>query len=132
MRLVRSSSRFSRLLLLESVILALAAACGGSGSPTGPSASVTGTGVTTYTYTTDIRPIMSADCTSCHNASQRDGGYDFSTYAGVLRAASAGQAASPIVVQTRPGQVMYAHLSGDRTHKAEVIYDWVVNSNVAQ
>ena len=50
----------------------------------------------------------------------------------MLRAAAAGQANAPLVVQTRPGRAMYSQLSGDRTHEAEVIYDWVVTSNVAQ
>ena len=130
MRVTRPSSLFVRLLLVEGAFLIGAAACGGS--LTGPSETVTGTGVTTYTYTADVRPILASDCISCHNASQRDGGYDFTTYAGVLRAANAGNASSPLVVQTRPGRAMYTNLSGDRTHKAEVIYDWVVNSNVAQ
>ena len=49
----------------------------------------------------------------------------------MLRAAAAGQANAPLVVQTRPGRAMYSQLSGDRTHEAEVIYDWVVTSNVA-
>ena len=130
MRALRNRSLFARLLIAELSLL-IVVACGGS-SLTSPSETVTGTGVTTYTYTNDVRSILNADCTSCHNASQRDGGYDFTTYAGVLRAAIAGNASSPLVVQTRPGRAMYSNLSGDRTHKAEVLYDWVVNGNVAQ
>ena len=130
MRAFRKRSLFVRLLLAEISFLVVVA-CGGN-SLTNPSETVTGTGVTTYTYTADVRSILNADCTSCHNASLRQGGYDFTTYAGVLRAAIAGNANSPLVVQTRPGHAMYSNLSGDRTHKAEVIYDWVVNSNVAQ
>jgi hypothetical protein len=111
------------------------AACGGS-SPTSPSSttatSSTGTGVTSYSYTNDVRPILTADCTRCHNASQHEGGYDFTTYPGVLRAVSPGSAQSILVRATSSRGIMYPELSGDRTAKSQVIYDWVVSSNAAQ
>jgi len=104
----------------------------GSSSPTSPSIDTTGTGVTTYTYTTDIRPILTADCTRCHNTSQHEAGYDFTTYSGVLRAVTPGSAQSILVRATRSNGVMYPELSGDRVVKSQVIYDWVVSSNAAQ
>lgn len=114
------------------------AACSGS-SPTSPSGTTAtsstgtaGTGATTYTYTADVRPILTADCTRCHNASQHEAGYDFTTYAGVLRAVSPGSTQSILVRATSSRGIMYPELSGDRTAKSQVIYDWVVSSNAAQ
>jgi len=112
----------------------LLASCGG-GSPTSPSSTAvtnTGTGVTTYTYTTNVRPILTSDCTSCHNPTQHESGYDFTTYAGVLRAVIPGSDASVLVRVTQPGGSMYSNLSGDRSSKAGIIYDWVVRSSAAQ
>jgi hypothetical protein len=37
------------------------------------------TGVTP-TYTTDIKPIIDANCLSCHNSGNKSGGYDLSNY----------------------------------------------------
>jgi hypothetical protein len=93
---------------------------------------VTGTGATNYTYTANVRPILTSDCTRCHNASQHDGGLDFTTYAGVVRAVTAGSDASALVRVTQPGGLMYTELTGDRTGKAGIIYDWVVHSGAAQ
>lgn len=130
---------FAGVVGIAGVLLAVACG-GGTDSPTSPSSSsaggftagATGSGITTYSYTTDIRPILTSDCVRCHNASQRDGGYDFSTYTGVLRAVTPGSARSPLVRQTQPGGGMYRELTGDRTSKAGIIYDWVVNSGGAQ
>jgi hypothetical protein len=113
-----------------------AAACGGaSSSPTSPSdvsITVPGTGVTTYTYTTDVRSILTSDCTRCHNSSQHEAGFDFTSYAGVQRALTAGSDQSVLVRVTQPGGLMYSELSGNRTQKVQIIYDWVVNSHAAQ
>lgn len=116
---------------------AFAVACaGGASSPTSPSSTAsstpTGTGVTTYTYTANVRSILTTDCTWCHNASQHDGGYDFTTFTGVRRALTVGSAGSPLVRQTQPGGLMFSELSGDRTAKSGVIYDWVVNSGAVE
>ena len=100
---VKEVSQFARRFLALILILTplLVASCGGaSGSPTSPSAvaiTVTGTGVTTYTYSANVRPILTADCTGCHNSSQHEGGYDFTTYAGVLRALTPGSEGSLLV-----------------------------------
>ncbi len=39
-------------------------------------------------YKTDIAPIMSANCISCHNANQASAGINLSTYANVAKYAS--------------------------------------------
>ena len=131
------SKPFEAVAILTLLLAPLVAAgCGGS-SPTSPSPTTTtsgasNTGVTTYTYTTDVRPILTADCTRCHNASQHEAGYDFTSYAGVLRAVTPGNAQSILVQATSSRGVMYPELSGDRAAKSQVIHDWVVTSNAAQ
>jgi len=132
------ASRASRAGLFAILILAplVVSGCGGS-SPTSPSpttttSSTSNTGVTPYTYTTDVRPILTADCTRCHNTSQHEAGYDFTSYAGVLRAVTPGNAQSILVRATGSRGVMYPEFSGDRAAKSQVIYDWVVTSNAAQ
>ena len=124
------------VLLGLGLLPVVVAACGGS-SPTSPSSTTAttgtvGTGVTTYTYTADVRSILTADCTRCHNASQHEAGYDFTSYAGVLRAVSPGNAQSILVRATSSRGIMYPELTGDRTAKSQVIYDWVVSSNAVQ
>jgi hypothetical protein len=127
--------RASYLAACAVYLVALTGIACGSSSPSAPSSTpvtVTGTGATTLTYTTDVQPILSADCVRCHGASQQSGGYNLSTYAGVLRALTAGSDSSSLVRVTQPGGLMYSNLSGNRTTKAGVIYDWVVNSKAAQ
>ena len=112
---------------------ALSASC--SNSPTAPGSvpiDTTGSGVTTYTYTNDIQPMLASDCVSCHGPSRQAAGYNFSTYAGVQRALTAGSDASTLVRVTQPQGRMYDSLSGNRLAKAGLIYDWVVNSHAAQ
>lgn len=87
--------------------------------------------MTTYTYTADIRPIMN-DCTPCHNSQQRQSGYDFTSYSGVMQAVTPGSDQSLLVQVTQPQGIMYSAFSGNRTQKAQIIYDWVVNSKAAQ
>lgn len=43
-------------------------------------------------YQTDIEPLIVSNCTmsGCHNSSDREAGYDFSSYAGILNAVEAG------------------------------------------
>lgn len=122
---------------------ALAVTCGlaatlvlsgcGQGSPSGPSVTptATGTGATTYTYAT-VQPILATDCVACHGPTQRQAGVDLSSFAGVSRVVTPGSDQSVLVLVTQPGGLMYGQLSGDRTTKAGVIYDWVVNSKAAQ
>lgn len=130
------SSRLATLVVLVSAVVV--SGCGGSGgasSPTGPSnvsATITGSGVSTYTYTTDVRPIINADCVQCHGPSQRQAGVDLSSYSGVMQVTAAGNASSILILVTQPGGAMYSQLSGNRNAKAGTIYDWVVNSKAAQ
>ena len=48
----------------------------------------TPTDCATISYKTDIAPMMSANCTSCHNANQASAGINLSTYANVAKYAS--------------------------------------------
>src|SRR4051812_12117517 len=97
----------------------LSTACGSSStSPSSTAITETGTGATTYTYTSQIQPIVASDCITCHGPSQQQSGLNFSTYAGVMRAVSAGSDASLLVRVTQPGGLMYNNLSGDRRTKA--------------
>jgi len=130
-------SMFTARFCVVLVGLATAIACG-AGSPTSPSSldsvaiTVTGTGVTTYTYTKDIAPIMASDCVPCHGTSNKQAGLSFSSYAGVMAAVTAGSQNSLLVKATQPQGPMYVELSGNRTAKAQLIYDWVVNSKATQ
>lgn len=118
--------------------LALAAACGGGGgsSPTGPTgASISvpdPSTATSITYAANVQPILASDCTPCHNASVKNGGYDLSSYAGVMRAVTAGSANSVLVRATQPGGVMYSALRTSATEKSATIRRWVVDFNAAQ
>jgi len=129
---MKSSPRVA--LLLSFALLSLTIACGG-GSPTSPSnvaITVTGTGATSVTYTANVQSIFASDCVPCHGPSQRQAGYDFSTYAGALKALTPGSDQSMLVRVTQPNGLMYVNFSGNRSQKAGIIYDWVVNSKAAQ
>lgn len=43
-------------------------------------------------YQTDIEPLITSNCTQsgCHNSTDREAGYDFSTYAGIMEAVKPG------------------------------------------
>ena len=45
----------------------------------------------TTSYSTDIKPIISANCLSCHNGTQSESGIDLSSYSGVKAMADAGR-----------------------------------------
>lgn len=126
--------KWSLMLLTASLVVTIA--CGGS--PTSPSSldsvavTVTGTGVTTYTYTKDIAPILATDCVSCHNAGNSQSGVNLSTFAGVSAVVTAGSQNSLLVKATQPNGPMFINLSGNRTAKTQIIFDWVVNSKGAQ
>ena len=127
---------FKLSLLLSVVLVVGTIACASSAtSPTnlaGVAITVTGTGVTTYTYTKDIAPIMASDCVPCHGNTVRQSGYNFSSVAGVLAAVTAGSENSVLVKVVQPAGPMYTALTGDRTGKVRIIYDWVVSSKAAQ
>lgn len=127
---------FRPVLLVLGAVLVTAIACGGS--PTSPNSTanvaitLVGSGVTTYTYTKDIQPLLASDCFSCHGPSLKEGGFNFSTYAGVLAALTPGSENSKLVKAVQPTGPMFLNLSGNRTLKSQMIYDWVVNSKAAQ
>ncbi len=125
-----------RTLPLLAALTVLCTACGGS--PISPSNASTyapaqdPAAAASLTYTADIQPILAADCTACHSASRRDGGYDFTSYAGVLRAVIPGSAQSPLVRATQSNGAMYRNFRGSASQKAETIRRWVVEFGAAQ
>lgn len=114
----------------------LGVSCGGS--PISPSDTATyaptqdPASATSLTYTRDIQPILSADCTSCHSASQRGGGYDLSSYNGVKQAVAPGNAQSPLVRATQSNGVMYRNFRGSASAKSDTIRRWVVDFSAVQ
>ena len=48
----------------------------------------TATCTTTISYSADIVPILSQNCTSCHNSSNAQGGYNLTTHANVSSGAN--------------------------------------------
>lgn len=117
----------------------LAVSCGGgSASPTAPGNGGTSISVpdpstaTSLTYSANVQPILASDCVTCHNPSTRSGGYDLSSYAGVMRAVTPGSARSPLVIVTQPGGLMYQRFGATPTAKADTIRRWVVDFNAAQ
>jgi hypothetical protein len=75
---------------------------------------------------------MSTDCVRCHGPALRESGYDMSTYAGVMRAVSAGSASSKLVRVTQSNGIMYLELTGNRAGKSATIRDWVVTWKAQQ
>ena len=110
--------------------------CGGSAtSPTAPSNSVTVSDpstATSLTYSGNIAPILASDCTYCHNSSNRNGGVDLTSYSGVLRTLTPGNASSLLIQVTRPGGLMYANFRSTPAEKAETIRKWIVDFNAIQ
>lgn len=99
----------------------------GSTTPAAPTTPTTG-----LTYTKDIAPIMTADCVVCHGPTRRDAGYDFSSYAGVMKAVSSTTANAKLVRVTRAGGLMYSQFRSNASTKSQTIYDWVVTYKAAQ
>jgi cytochrome c553 len=127
-----------RLLLVVSglFLVALVAAC--AGSPTAADATPTAgpsqdpATATSLTFTADVQPILNNDCLTCHGNSRAENGYNFTTYAGVTRAVTAGSASSLLVRVTQPGGIMYQEFRGSAAAKAETIRRWVVDFKAAQ
>lgn len=92
----------------------------------------TAAGSTTLTYTTDVEPILQADCVRCHGPATQQAGVDLSTYQAVLRTLSPGNPQSLLVLVTQANGLMFNQFSGNRTAKATTIHDWVVTSGAAQ
>ena len=123
----------SLCVALGAFAAAFTAACGGS--PTQPDTAAPAQDPSTATslaFSADVQPILNNDCVQCHGASRQEQGYNFSTYAGVMRAVSAGSANSPLVRVTQPGGAMYSEFRGSAAAKAETIRRWVVDFRAAQ
>jgi len=99
---------------------------------TAASSGSTTSGSTSLTYTTDVAPILNADCVRCHGLANHQAGVDLSTYQNVMRLVVAGNVNSILVLVTQPSGLMYSQFSGNRTTKATTIRDWIVSSNAAQ
>lgn len=127
-------TQFTTIATFACLGLLAAANAGCSKSPSGPSGTitVTGNGTTSLTYTKDIQPVLASDCVSCHGPSQKQAGVDLSSFAGVSKVLVAGNQNSTLVLVTQPSGLMYGELTGNRTTKAGLFYDWVVNSKAAQ
>jgi hypothetical protein len=55
-----------------------------------------------------------------------------SSYAAVMRAVTAGNARSALVVVTQRNASMYRYWSGNAANKAELVRKWVVENGAAQ
>lgn len=110
--------------------------CGGGGSsPTAPSSSISvsdPSAATALTYSANIAPILASDCTSCHNSSNRNGGVNLTTYAGVLQTLTPGNANSLLIQVTRPGGLMYSNFRSTPAEKAATIQKWIVDFAATQ
>ncbi len=84
------------------------------------------------TYTNDMKPIFDSDCVVCHSGSRPSAGYSMTTYAGVMRDVSPGNANSRLVVWSQPGGTMYRFWTGNASQKAAMVRQWVVNDHAAQ
>jgi len=73
------------LITVGIALFALTTACNKSTSST---TSTSTADCTTISYKNDIAPIMSANCTSCHNANQASAGINLSTYPNVSKYAT--------------------------------------------
>jgi hypothetical protein len=123
-----------RILNIAVVGLALVAAgCGdGPSTLTSPSFTVGGGsasnpgGAATIGYTQDAKVLLDGSCTRCHNANNRNGGVDLSSYAAVLRTVQPGNAASQLIRESRAGGSMFRYWRSNATASAEIIRRWIV------
>jgi hypothetical protein len=75
-------------------------------------------------YVQDVKPILDADCVSCHGG--------LASYRGTMNYLVPGSASSILVRITQPGAGMYGYLSGNAPAKAETIRSWVVDNGAAE
>ena len=123
-----------RVFNIAVLALALGAAgCGdGPSSLTSPSFGVGGGvatnpgGGATVGYTLDAKVLLDGSCTRCHNAVNRSGGVDLSSYIAVLRTVQPGNAGSELIRQSRSGGSMFRYWRGDGAAQAEIIRRWIV------
>jgi hypothetical protein len=98
------------------------------GLPFGPSS----LDVRPLAYVQDIKPILDADCSSCHSAREREGGYSVASYADVLDGQRTGDAQSSLVVTSAPGGSMYRYFGRDPTARAALVFRWMVVYDAAE
>jgi hypothetical protein len=128
-----------RTLLATSVLFAsslVVSACikgnpatdtGDPGFPFGPSTARVGP----LSYTQDLKPILDADCLSCHSSRDARGNYSVSTFGDVMSGQRPGDAKSSLVVDCSPGGSMYGYFSGDRVARATEVFRWIVYYDAA-
>ena len=110
-----------------------AVACGDGPTPTSPTVVVApgsdpGSvgGGATIGYIEDIKPILDADCVSCHGPRRREEGVDLSTLANVSRTFQPGSENSLLIRVSRSGGSMYREWRGSGSAKAELVRRWIV------
>lgn len=86
----------------------------------------------TIAYNPDTKALFTQDCVRCHSGSRPDAGYNMSTYAGVMRQASAGSSSGKLISTTRSNGSMYRYWSGDRAARADTVLKWIVNNRAAE
>ena len=93
--------------------------------------------LTPLTYTTDIKPILDANCVSCHSGGTPAGSYDLSTYSGILGNgtdatpnAIAGDESSELIVRINGN--MNSFLGSGADSKISIITRWVVSDSLKQ
>jgi hypothetical protein len=124
------------LLTLWGIAVA-AVACGDGPLPSSPTSIIGSTpdspgGGATLGYVEDIKPLLDADCTRCHNTRTHEAGVDLSSFAAVSRVVQAGSANSLLIRVSRRGGSMYSEWRGDATGKAELVRRWVVDYQAQQ
>ena len=110
-----------------SVVLPDSSTSGASGSTAAAPGSASTVG-----YTDDIKPILDADCTRCHNTLNHNANVDLSSYAAVLRTLRPGDANSVLIQATRTGGSMSGEWRGSAAAKAELVRRWIVDFNASQ
>lgn len=86
----------------------------------------------TIAYNPDMVALFSRDCTRCHSGNRPDAGYNMTTYAGVMRQATAGSSSGKLISTTRSNGSMYRYWSGDRAARADTLLKWIVNNRAAE
>jgi hypothetical protein len=129
MRLLLSATSLLAPLALSACVQGQKAAdTGDPGFPFGP----TSIGTQTLSYVQDIKPILDADCLSCHSSRDHQGNYSVSSYADVLNGQRPGDAKSSLVVTGSPGGSMYRYYTGDAVTKSTMVFRWLVYYNGLQ
>ncbi len=130
--MLRFYETFMNRILYILLILSLITGCSGlkKESPTAP-------GLTKpVTYEQDIRPLLEANCVRCHTGREAQGGYDLSTYIGLLGGgkdgvsnAIPGDVRSLLVRETQPGGSQFVYVGSEEN--AAILRTWVVRDSLA-